>query len=127
MKREYAPLPYSRRARDGSHVGPAQALSFSARYLADVQWAPPPADQPTPWEAPMLGEPFNFSLALLEFDIAELRSVIKRFKNNKAAGPDGVRMELYKYMPEDSLGNLLALLNSWWLLETFPDNLTDAQ
>eukprot|EP00975_Prorocentrum_lima_P056552 11857666-Prorocentrum_lima.AAC.1 len=75
----------------------------------------------------MLGEPFNFDLALLEFDLAELRSVLKRFKNNKAPGPDGVRMELYKYMPEESLSNLLALLNSWWVLETYPDNLTDAQ
>eukprot|EP00975_Prorocentrum_lima_P011937 2536430-Prorocentrum_lima.AAC.1 len=67
---------------------------------------------PTPWESPLIGTPTDSSLILLEFDLAELHSVLKRFKNNKAAGPDGVRMELYKYLPEDSLDNLLALLNS---------------
>eukprot|EP00975_Prorocentrum_lima_P056109 11765243-Prorocentrum_lima.AAC.1 len=65
MKREYAPLPYSRRARDGSHIGPTQVLSFSANYLASEQWAPPPLDQPPPLETPLLGAPINFSLALL--------------------------------------------------------------
>eukprot|EP00975_Prorocentrum_lima_P059365 12446518-Prorocentrum_lima.AAC.1 len=65
MKREYAPLPYSRRARDGSHVGPTQALSFSANYLATVQWAPPPSDQPTPWESPLIGTPTDFPLLCL--------------------------------------------------------------
>eukprot|EP00975_Prorocentrum_lima_P058186 12209021-Prorocentrum_lima.AAC.1 len=52
MKREYAPLPYSRRAGDGTHVGPSQVLSYSATCLATQQWAPPPTTLAPPAEAP---------------------------------------------------------------------------
>eukprot|EP00975_Prorocentrum_lima_P070846 12934379-Prorocentrum_lima.AAC.1 len=35
-------------------------------------------------------------------------------------------MELYKYLPEASLEELLQLLNTWWVHETLPEELTYA-
>eukprot|EP00975_Prorocentrum_lima_P005606 1216002-Prorocentrum_lima.AAC.1 len=48
-------------------------------------------------------------------------------KNHKAAGPDGVRMELYKHLPDQALLQILATFNDWWIREDIPEDLTDAQ
>ena len=49
-----------------------------------------------------------------EITIEELKRTIKKFKNNKSPGPDGIPVEFYKWMDEESLELFLYLLNWIW-------------
>lgn len=44
----------------------------------------------------------------------ELIAVLKKFKNNKALGPDGVPAEFYKWLNADAQEQLLKILNACW-------------
>eukprot|EP00975_Prorocentrum_lima_P022873 4813843-Prorocentrum_lima.AAC.1 len=93
------------------HVGPSQVTEQAASHLATVQWSPPDLEIPSPPELPLLGDAIPSQEVLLEFDLGELKMVLKHFKCHKAPGPDEVRMELYKYLPDEALINILELFN----------------
>ena len=44
--------------------------------------------------------------------IAELKTIIKNMKNNKAPGPDGLPSETYKWLSEENLQTLINLFNN---------------
>ena len=53
----------------------------------------------------------------------ELRAVIKKLKNNKSPGPDGIPVEFFKRMSEESLLIVLDILNDCWENEIMPDEM----
>ena len=48
------------------------------------------------------------------FSISELNEAIKATKPNKQPGPDGIIMELFKWLDKDNRLHFLSLINSWW-------------
>ena len=48
-------------------------------------------------------------------------------KNNKAAGPDGINMELLKWLPDEMMPHLLYVLNTWWDSGQGPTDITHAR
>ena len=52
----------------------------------------------------------------------KLKTVIKKFKKKKAAGPDEVPMEIFKEMNDRNLEAVLDILNQWWNLEEIPED-----
>ena len=56
----------------------------------------------------------------------ELIWAIRKLKRNKAAGPDGVPIDVYKEMNAEQLELVLKLLNQWWNGEEMPPEVTQA-
>ena len=57
------------------------------------------------------------------FSIEELNAALKFSKNNKQPGPDGVQVELLKWLNLENRQCLLNLINSWWLSKKAPKEL----
>ena len=47
-------------------------------------------------------------------------------KKHKAAGPDEIPTEFYKWVDDDNLASLLEILNQWWSLGTFSNDRLEA-
>ena len=61
-----------------------------------------------------------------EITLAELYWAIKKLKNGKAPGPDGIPVECYKKMKESQLKIVLQMINNWWTQESVEDEVTQA-
>ena len=46
-----------------------------------------------------------------EIDVEELKITIRKFKNNTSPGPDGIPVEFFKWMDDESLELVVYLLN----------------
>ena len=67
--------------------------------------------------------PFNTGhITLEEFDLA-----LRTAKNNKAAGPDDIPVELFKYLNPQNRSHVLDVLNDWWTTEAIPTEQLCAQ
>ena len=70
-----------------------------------------------------LQDQFNVGqFTLLEFDQA-----LKTTKNNKQAGPDGIAMELFKWMDAENRNFLLNIINHWWRHKQAPESIFRAR
>ena len=49
----------------------------------------------------------------------ELLNILKKFKNNKSPGPDGIPMEFFKWLNADSLALILDLINGFFFRVAF--------
>ena len=58
-----------------------------------------------------------------KFELEELKKALKKAKRNKEPGPDGVRMELLKWLSEENLWALLGTINHWWESKKAPPEL----
>ena len=61
------------------------------------------------------------------FSIEEFKLVIKKLKNNKSPGPDGMPTEFFKYMDDDCLDIVLEIPNDCWKREIMPSELELAE
>ena len=57
----------------------------------------------------------------------ELIHVLKKFKNNKSPGPDGIPIEFFKILDARGLNIILDLLNDCWENNVMPDELELAE
>ena len=59
--------------------------------------------------------------------IEEVIRTIKKLKNNKSPGPDGIPIEFYKFLEEDCIDIVTDILNHCWETETMPDEMELAE
>ena len=59
---------------------------------------------------------------MTEFDAA-----LRKAKNHKAAGPDGIQAELFKYLDVQNRTALISVLNGWWPKEAISSDFLNAQ
>jgi hypothetical protein len=52
---------------------------------------------------------------------------LKAAKSNKQPGPDGVTMELFKWLDDDNRRKILDLIHLWWMHEEAPADLFKAR
>ena len=57
----------------------------------------------------------------LTFTISELNDALQAAKCNKQPGPDGIIIELLKWLDAPNRGILLQLINSWWSNKAAPE------
>ena len=55
----------------------------------------------------------------------EFEEVISRMSNNKAAGPDGIPVEAFKYCPQVKCA-MFEIINDMWTHENIPDGFIKA-
>ncbi len=75
----------------------------------------------TPGENVVSLERKNLSGMDEEITNEEVKQVVERMKNNKAAGMDEIPYEMYKYGGESAIGRLTDLFNVVWTNECVPD------
>ena len=126
QKSDFKPTFYNLRDINGRKVPLDKKAETLAEYLELKQWAPvndlqPTRDNLTP--ATISNPIFEVGSITLE----ETREAIQTLKSNKAPGPDGLVIELYKALDVDNFSTLARILNQMWSTEYYPDGFTDAQ
>ena len=103
--------------KDGIRVGPSRRADAIADYLHTVQWKaetlPPEKNR-----GKILNNTLDFNTSA--FTIDELNFAIRKANNNKAAGPDEVTAELFKFLNPQNRTCVLNVINEWWSSETLP-------
>ena len=135
MKTKRAPQVFERNNRHGKPVSLGLQAEATADYLEQDQWAPisqtynglhtieapPNLSPPTRF----ISDPSGFNLQ--DFTLRELRNYLKRCKNHKTPGPDELQMELFKWLDDENLELVRAILNQWWRGETIPHEVLQAR
>ena len=119
LKRKFTPQYVQMKNAQGNHVPVAERAQAIAEYLETKHWYND-LDTGMPDNTPILEN--NGADANL-FSSEELNAALKFSKNNKQPGPDGVQMELLKWLNLENRQCLLNLINSWWLSKKAPKEL----
>ena len=59
--------------------------------------------------------------------IEEIRLSIRKIKNNRSPGPDGIPVELLKLLDDEGLNIIEDILNNCWGKEIMPDEMERAE
>jgi hypothetical protein len=96
--------------KDGNRVGPRGRAGAVTDYLHALQWK---ADilPPSIIKRPIIQSdlPFNLDQILM----TELDAALRKTKNLKTAGPDGIQAELFKHLDVENKIAILSGLNGW--------------
>jgi hypothetical protein len=125
IKSSFQPKPFGRKKHNTNKtLGESEIPDEAAKYLSSVQWKQPEEFKPL-FEHKIIFKqlPYNLEPPTLK----ELSHVIKRMKNNKAPGPDGIPMETFKEMTVESLSIVLEIIRNWWIAEDMPNSLLQAK
>ena len=124
-KANFAPQFSKMKDIHGNRVPFGEQGRAKAEYLAEIQWKPI-NNPPPPKQNPRKIIRTNLNMKEDEITMTEIKAAIKRFKNNKAPGPDKVTAEMFKYMHTYTLEILQSMLNECWRTATIPEIMTEA-
>ena len=115
------------RNRQGRLVPLNKRAETIAEYLEQDHWHNP-VEQGKPRTPSMMKVipdrgPEHREAQRKQFDIKELKAALKKAKRNKEPGPDGIRMELLKWLDEGNQRALLGTINHWWESKKAPPEL----
>ena len=82
---------------------------------------PPPKD----YVRPVVDTPPPIEIGSITAE--EVREAICTSTPNKAPGPDGLVIELYKFLDDDNVNTFAKILNQMWTEETYPTDFTCAE
>jgi len=124
IKQKHSPNLYERANMQGTTVGINEKAQAAAEYLAQKQWG---THGHTTDDANIgyytcarnkkVGQ-YNID----DLTLAELKVILKKMKRHKAAGPDNLPMEYFKWLDDDALEHIVKLINTWWNNGTFPED-----
>ena len=118
LKKKFVPHYVKMKNSDGKHVPLGQRAETIADYLENIHWTNPVEHEVNTSniieENGALEEPFT---------MPELCTAIRGAKPNKQPGPDGITMELIKWLDNANRRVLLNLINTWWESKTAPSAL----
>ena len=131
MKSKFTPRYIQMKNRKGTLVPLKQRAEAIADYLENSHWSNPTADgakrniSRTKIRAGVTQEHATQSKQrqTADFTMDELNEVIKLGKKGKAPGPDGITMELLKWLDHQNRALLLKTINEWWTNEEAPHEL----
>ena len=113
----------------GQHVPLHRRAQCAAMLLGDQIWGEAHTQPETLIEQIATERLVTDELGLKVGDItlAELEGAIRKLKQGKAAGPDGIPVHIFKELDLDGLMILQHLLNDWWNGKEIPIEVTQAQ
>ena len=127
LRAKYTPKYIQMRNRAGMLVPLNKRAETIAEYLEKDHWSNPVEAGRTRNPSAMKVIPARSQEQKDEqrkpFELKELRAALKKAKRNKEPGPDGVRMELLKWLSEENLKALLGTINQWWENKKAPPQL----
>jgi len=108
----------------GITLGIKEKSQAAADYLALKQWGVQSvnaADAPEPYYTCKRNEKVGID-DTTDLTIAEVKIILKKMKNHKAAGPDNMPMEYFKWLDDEALAYIVKLINTWWNNGSFPED-----
>ena len=115
LKKKYVPNYVKIKNSDGKHVPLNQRAETISNYLEKIHWSNPDENEVN------TNIIVNNKSAIEDcFTMPELCTAIKRAKPNKQPGPDGITMELIKWLDNANRRVLLNLIKSWWESKSVP-------
>ena len=123
-KSNFTPNFYSMKDVHGNRVPNSQKASALADYLHYKHWGP--NEVSTPIDNTKLMVLQNIQAEIGIFQSSEVTEAIHRLKTNKAPGPDGSIVELFKYLDSSNVDSLTNCLNALWRAKLVPDDFTQA-
>ena len=129
LRKPYVPIPLSMKDAQGQHVPLHKRAQCAATFLGDQIWGEAHAQPETLIEQIATERLVTDDLGLKVSDITltELEGAIRKLKRGKAAGPDGIPVDIFKELDLDGLMILQHLLNDWWNGKEIPIEVTQAQ
>jgi hypothetical protein len=141
MKKDYTPVPYTIRDKNGRHVNMRDKAAAKADYLATKQWGKQrgveTAGNQDEEEVRIRcrnkeryqrqREEMGLRFRMTNITVQEVTRVIKRLKRNKAPGPDGIPTEIMQWLDNDNIREMTRLLNGWWNGGSVDKELTRAE
>eukprot|EP00975_Prorocentrum_lima_P035662 7496678-Prorocentrum_lima.AAC.1 len=86
LRKEYTPMPYSRKTETQQHVPMASIADAAATYLQEQHWSS--HNDPAPYPNTYRLAADNLAYDDTPFDMPELQVVLFKLKKRKAPGPD---------------------------------------
>ena len=129
LRKPYVPIPLSMKDARGRHVPLPRRAQCAASFLANDIWG---EANPAPQrliESISSERLVTNDLRMNLNDIApsELREAIHKLKRGKAAGPDGLPLDIFKELDETGHQLILDLLNKWWNGQDIAPDILQAQ
>ena len=128
LKKQHSRKTYECADRFGRQVGFKDHATAAADYLEEVQWGTEEENNlfdRNEWRSTNCNQRNNGGNTS-EFNLQEIREILRAMKRNKASGPDEIPMEVFKLMNDENLEVLVDIINEWWNQSTFPENLLNA-
>ena len=119
LRKKFVPQFVKMKNQAGQHVPLIKRAETVAQYLASEHWQNN-LQAELPNETKIVNDN---GAAETNFTLDELNQAIKATKVNKQPGPDGVVMELFKWLDRDNKAILLSLINTWWVDKKAPEEL----
>ncbi len=107
---------------DGRTANLKDTANTFAEYLSQRHWGPCDGPPPTLHGAQLPTAPIETG----PFTVEELRAVLKKAQNNRSPGPDGIPVELLKFLTEEQLQALADLFTAVFETATPPEEWTIA-
>ena len=127
LRSKYTPKYIQMRNREGKLVPLNKRAETIAEYLEKEHWNNPPSEgvprRPREEKVTPPREQALTEAQRAPFELAELNLALKKAKKGKEPGPDGIRMELLKWLNATNRAELLATLNQWWEEKVAPEEL----
>ena len=101
----------------GNFVPPKKRAECFAEYLEQKHWTSHSFSEVESFDD-ILSDRTLFSVD--EFTAIEYDDALKNAKSNKQPGPDGLVMELFKWMNHTNRANILKHINKWWITAKAP-------
>jgi len=121
LKERHSPKLYERATVEGKLAGFRKQADAAADYLEKHQWGDCGAgSSPSAPSRTKCQNKKNVCFDGLPFSYDELVSMIKKLKRHKAAGPDDIPIEFFKWLDEPNVNRVLNLINFWWASGAFP-------
>lgn len=125
-KSTFKPCFYKMQDIHGQPVPLEKKADALAEYLDTKHWAPIDR-QPPPKDC--LGHVIDTPppIEIGSITAEEVSEAIRASTPNKAPGPDGVVIELYKFLDDDNVNTFARILNQMWTEQTYPTDFTCAE
>ena len=101
----------------GNFVPPKKRAECFAEYLEQKHWTSHSFSEVESFDD-ILSDRALFSVD--EFTAIGYDDALKNAKSNKQPGPDGLAMELFKWMNHTNRANILKHINKWWITAKAP-------
>ena len=123
-KSTFTPNFYSMKDISGNRIPNSQKADAIAEYLHCKQWGPKQNPVPANNQKPQILQDVQAKTGDLEY--FEVVKAVKKLKTNKAPGPDGAVIELFKFLDQENVISLTECLNSLWRIKKVPDEFVQA-
>jgi len=128
LKKGFHVMPYTLKDDRGKRTQTGNKATEAATFLATAIWGK--TEEQRNNEEQLIEEKIvteELNIQTNEIELKELIQIIRRLKQGKTPGPDGVPIEFLKELHGDILEEIRTLMNEWWNKEEMPEEITNAR